>query len=59
MSFADTGEILVHSCLPVTDRHVLLAQAAPRLDGFTPKHHANLARHRAKAGFDMTFDKAL
>jgi len=59
VSFADDGEVLMHPCLVATDRQVLLDHAAPRLDGLTPKHHANLARHRAKAGFEKTIDTAL
>ncbi len=54
VSFADDGEVLMHPCLVATDRQVLLDHAALRLDGLTPKHHANLARHRAKAGLDKT-----
>ena len=47
VGFTDEGEVIVSPALAPADRDVLLAGAAPRLIGLTPKHGPNLARHRA------------
>jgi hypothetical protein len=50
VSFTDSGEVLTHPTLAADDRNVLLDHAASRLKGLTPKHAANLARHRERSG---------
>ena len=50
VSFANTGELLLHAGLGVLERNVLTERAAPRLKGMTSNHFLNLARHRARFG---------
>ena len=50
VSFADTGEILLHPGLGAVERKVLIDGATPRLKGVTSNHFPNLARHRARCG---------
>jgi hypothetical protein len=50
VSFADTGEVLLHHELGAVERKVLTDEAAPRLKGVAPSHFPNLARHRARFG---------
>jgi hypothetical protein len=50
VGFTDMGDVLVHPGLAAVDRKVLLGGAALRLTGLTPKHFANLARHRVRVG---------
>jgi hypothetical protein len=51
VSFLDNGKVLIGSRLGALERQVLLEPAAPCLAGLTPKHIANLARHRARGTF--------
>jgi hypothetical protein len=50
ISFADDGSVLFHPSLALTERGLILASAVPRLKGLSPKHLANLERHRKRAG---------
>jgi hypothetical protein len=50
VSFSYGGTVLISATIGALDRHVLLGGAAPRLIGLTPRHLANLARHRLRAG---------
>jgi hypothetical protein len=50
VSFADTGEILLHPGLGPVEREVLTDRATPRLKGETSNHFPNLARHWARFG---------
>lgn len=50
VSFAYTGEILLHPKLGAVERKVLTDGAAPRLKGVTSNHFPNLVRHRARCG---------
>ena len=51
ISFADDGEVLFHPTLGETERNLIVANAAPRLVGLSPKHLVNLERHRKRSGF--------
>lgn len=51
VSFADTGEVLLHPDLSASDRLVLLDNAAPRLPRLTARHAVNLACHRVEFHF--------
>ncbi len=48
VSFADNGDVILHSSLGHLDRKVLLEGASARLTGLTTKHLSNLAQHRAR-----------
>ena len=48
VSFADNGDVILHSSLGQLDRKVLLEGASARLTGLTTKHLSNLAQHRAR-----------
>ena len=51
VSFADTGELLIHPRLAELDRQVLLRGAKHNLPRLTPKHAANMMYHRARFQF--------
>ncbi len=51
ISFADDGAVLFHPTLGATERNLIVANAAPRLVGLSPKHLVNLERHRKWSGF--------
>lgn len=49
ISFADDGAVLFHPSLAATERSLILAKAAPRLKGLSPRYLANLERHRKRS----------
>jgi hypothetical protein len=51
ISSADDGKVLFHPSLGVTERGLILTNAAPRLAGLSPEHLVNIERHRRRAGF--------
>jgi hypothetical protein len=50
ISFADDGEVLLHPSLGATEASLILANAASRLVGLSPKHLTNIEQHRMRAG---------
>lgn len=50
VSFSDNGDVLTLATLGAVGRQALQERAAFRLIGLTPRHFANLARHRLRAG---------